>query len=100
MIKRAKVLVDDTLAGYFTEIEREGRYEFRYLDGYKGPPISLDMPTVQQTYKFDHFPMFFVGFLPEEKALETLLKKTKIDRDDLFEILMCVGAEVAGNITI
>lgn len=99
-MKRAQVLVDDRLAGYFIEKERESRYEFQYLEGYDGPPITPMMPTVQQIYKFDHFPMFFVDFLPEGKELETLLKETQIEREDLFEILMCVGTEAAGNITI
>jgi hypothetical protein len=32
--------------------------------------------------------------------LEALLKKTKIDSDDLFEQLMRVGGELVGNITV
>src|SRR5579883_2495385 len=99
-MKRAQVWIDHKLAGYFIEKERGARYEFQYLEGYDGPSLCETMPTTQQIVKFDHFPMFFVSFLPEGKELETLLKKTHLDRDDLFEILMCVGTESSGSITI
>jgi serine/threonine-protein kinase HipA len=99
-MKKAKVFVNETLAGYLIEIEKGINYEFRYLDGYSGSSISLTMPTTQKIYSFNCFPIFFEGFLPEGVMLEGLLKKTKIDSDDLFEQLMRVGKELVGDVTV
>jgi len=98
--KKAKVLVDGTLAGYLIELEKGKNYEFSYLDNYQGPSISLMMPCSQKTYRFDRFPPFFEGFLPEGIMLELLLKKTKLDPEDRFEQLVRVGGELVGNITV
>lgn len=102
-MKKASVFVwNDTcvLAGYLLEIEKGTHYEFHYEDGYEGQPVSLTMPLLQKVYHFDHFPIFFEGFLPEGFMLDALLKKTKIESDDLFEQLMRVGGELVGNVTI
>lgn len=99
-MKRAKVCVDDTLAGYLIEIEKGTSYAFHYLDDYSGPSVSLTMPTTQKVYSFNCFPPFFDGFLPEGVMLEGLLRKTKLDSDDLFEQLLCVGGELIGNVTL
>lgn len=42
-MKRANVFVDGVLAGEIQEIERERKYRFIYLEGYKGPSVSLEM---------------------------------------------------------
>ncbi len=99
-MKKAKVFVDDVLAGYFVEIEKRKKYCFYYLDGYEGGSISLTMPVSQKVYTFDTFPPFFEGFLPEGIMLELLLRKTKIDKDDFFEQLMRVGGELIGNVNV
>ena len=99
-MKKAKVFVDRIFAGYLIEIEKGKSYEFQYLADYLGPPISLTMSTGQKVHRFERFPAFFEGFLPEGVMLEGLLKKTKIDSDDYFEQLMCIGSELVGNVTI
>lgn len=99
-MKKAKVFVDGNLAGYLIEIKKGKEYEFQYIDNYLGPAISLTMPISQKTYAFNEFPAFFEGFLPEGIMLDSLLRKAKIDKDDLFEQLMCVGNELVGNVTI
>lgn len=99
-MKKAKVFVNDILAGHLIEIEKGTQYEFRYLEDYIGAFVSLTMPITQKSYKFEHFPPFFEGFLPEGMMLEALLMKTKLDSDDLFEQLMRVGGELVGNVTL
>lgn len=98
--KRARVLVGRLLAGHLIEYEQGKKYEFRYLNGYRGPQISLTMPTTQQVYSFDEFPPFFEGFLPEGIMFEFLLKKTKLDASDRFEQLVLLGKNLVGNLRV
>jgi len=86
-------------AGLLEEHE-PGRFVFRYLDAYDGPPVSLTMPVARQEHSFDRFPPFFEGLLPEGEMLEGLLRQRKLDRDDLFAQLLAVGEEVVGAVTI
>lgn len=99
-MRRANVFVDGSLSGELQEIERGREYYFNYLETYKGPSVSLEMPTTQMIYKFDRFPPFFEGLLPEGIMLEGLLRQTKIDRDDLLSQLIAVGGDMVGNVTV
>jgi serine/threonine-protein kinase HipA len=88
------------VAGTLSEIEKNRRYRFSYLDDYEGPAISLTLPTTQRDYEFTGFPPFFDGLLPEGFQLESLLRKRKIDRDDLFSQLITVGQDLVGAVTV
>jgi len=82
------------------EEEKNARYRFEYRDEYGGPPISVTMPVEQQVYRFDRFPPFFEGLLPEGINLEMLLRSQKIDRNDAFAQLVAVGADTVGAVTV
>lgn len=99
-MKKAKVFVNRQLAGELQEIQRGKHYRFIYLESYRGPSVSLEMPTQQKIYEFDRFPPFFEGLLPEGAMLDGLLRQTKLDRDDLMGQLLTVGEDVVGNVTI
>ncbi len=99
-MKKAKIFANGTLIGHFIEWEKNHRYEFAYLEEYRGPSISLTMPLTQKVYYFDRFPPFFDGLLPEGFMLDALLQKAKLDRNDPFEQLLRVGRELVGNITV
>lgn len=99
-MKRAKVFVNEVLAGEIQEIERGKKYRFIYLENYKGPSVSLEMPLTQMTYEYDKFPPFFEGLLPEGMMLEGLLRYTKLDRNDLMGQLIAVGGDLVGNVTV
>lgn len=99
-MKRANIFVDDILAGELQEIERGRRYCFIYSKNYKGPSVSLEMPTSQSVYEFDRFPPFFEGLLPEGIMLEGLLLQAKIDRHDLMSQIIAVGGDLVGNVTV
>ena len=99
-MKQAKVFVNGVFAGYLEEIVKGKEYRFTYQPGYNSGAVSLTMPVSQHIYTFDKFPPFFEGLLPEGAMLAALLKKKKLDANDYFEQLMCVGQEVVGNVTI
>ena len=99
-MKRAKVFVNGVPAGEIQEIERGKNYRFIYIEGYKGPSVSLEMPLTQSIYDYNKFPPFFEGLLPEGVMLEGLLRQTKIDRNDLMGQLIAVGGDLVGNVTV
>ncbi|MBS4168453.1 HipA N-terminal domain-containing protein [Parachlamydia sp. AcF125] len=99
-MKRAKVFVNEILAGELIELEKGRHYRFIYLEDYKGQPVSLEMPLIKLSYDYDRFPPFFEGLLPEGLMLEGLLRQTKLDRNDLMRQLIAVGGDLVGNITV
>ncbi len=99
-MKKAKIYVKGIEAGILTELVRGKAYVFEYIEGYRGHEVSLTMPTNQKIYKFDHFPPFFDGLLPEGVQLEGLLKLKKIDRSDYFSQLTAIGEDTVGAVTV
>lgn len=99
-MKKAKIFVNDLLAGELHEVEKGKKYEFIYLENYQGPSVSLEMPLIHRKYQYDRFPPFFEGLLPEGIMLEGLLKYGKIDRNDLMTQLITVGGDLVGNVTV
>ncbi len=98
-MRRAKILVKGVEAGILTELVQGKEYLFEYLDGYVGLEVSRTMPTKEKVYKFDRFPPYFDGLLPEGIQLEGLLKIRKIDKYDYFSQLICVGEDMVGAVT-
>ncbi len=99
-MRKAKVFVKKTESGTLTEISQGKEYLFEYIEGYAGLPVSRTMPTNVRVYRFDEFPPFFEGLLPEGIQLEGLLKIRKIDKNDYFTQLIAVGEDTVGAITI
>lgn len=99
-MRRAKVFVKGTEAGVLEEHQRGREYVFRYHEGYKGNPVSLTMPVERREMRFDRFPPFFDGVLPEGMMLDGLLRQRKIDKDDLFSQLVAVGKDLVGAVTV
>ena len=99
-MKKAKVYVNGAFAGILMEVEKFRSYEFIYDEAYKGGPVSLTMPVAGKKFIFDKFPPFFEGLLPEGVLLDSLLRRKKIDRDDLFLQLITVGKDMVGDVSI
>ena len=99
-MRKAKVFVNNSEAGTLTEVNFCKKYQFEYLSGYSGSPVSLTMADKNKIYEFDTFPPFFDGLLPEGFQLDGLLKFGKIDRNDKFSQLIAVGKDMVGNVTI
>jgi len=97
-MRKAKVYNFGKPTGYL--IEENGKYVFLYNDNYSGAPISQTLPLSNKEYKFDRFPPFFDGLLPEGTQLEALLKLNKIDRNDFFSQLLVVGKDLVGSVTV
>lgn len=99
-MRTARVFINAKFVGKLEELERGKKYRFVYLQNYKGPPVSLTMPSNQQIYEYDRFPPFFEGLLPEGIMLEALLRQSKIDRNDLLGQLIEVGQDLVGYVTV
>ena len=97
-MRQAKIYMNSLWAGILCE--QAAQYSFTYHTDYKGPPISLTLPVQKDPYLFDTFPPFFDGLLPEGFQLEGLLKIKKLDRQDYFAQLICVGKDLVGAITV
>jgi serine/threonine-protein kinase HipA len=99
-MRKAKIFVKGVEAGTLTEVKRDNEYVFEYLDKYEGLEISRTMPSDVRVYKFNKFPPFFDGLLPEGNQLEGLLMIRKIDKNDFFSQLIAVGDDLIGVITV
>lgn len=99
-MRKAKIFVRGIEAGTLTESVQGKEYVFEYLNEYDGTEISRTMPTNIRIYKFDNFPPFFDGLLPEGIQLEGLLKIRKIDKNDLLSQLIAVGEDLVGVVTV
>lgn len=98
-MRKAIIFINSMKAAEFIEHNRK-HYELKYLDGYRGNPLSMTLPIKHGGYEFNQFPPYFEGVLPEGSMLEALLKTKKIDRDDLFSQLLAVGADLVGHATV
>jgi len=99
-MRRVNVLENETPAGYLDELEQGRSYIFSYLPDYQGSPVSLTMPVNKTIYRYDRFPPFFEGLLPEGLQLEALLRSQKIDAHNYFSQLIAVGGDLIGSITV
>lgn len=88
------------LAGHLTELEKNRKYKFSYVEEYLGEPVSLTMPVEGRDFHFHSFPPFFDGLLPEGVQLDGLLKFKKIDKDDFFSQLTATGADLVGAVNV
>ncbi|MBU0681153.1 MAG: HipA N-terminal domain-containing protein [Proteobacteria bacterium] len=100
LVRNAKVFFEDDFAGLLVEVDGGRVFYFQYDPGYSGPPVSLTMPVQDETYRFDEFPPFFDGLLPEGFHLEALLRQKKLDRSDKFGQLLIIGADTVGAVTV
>jgi serine/threonine-protein kinase HipA len=98
-VRSAVVYQHNIPAGVLSQLDRS-TYEFLYRPGYEGPPISLTMPVRPEPYRFNGFPPFFDGLLPEGFQLEALLRQAKLDRHDYLGQLLQVGSDMVGSVTV
>lgn len=98
-MKKALIKIHNQTAGILYEYA-QNHYVYEYIDDYIGQPISLTMPVSSKTHEFACFPPFFDGLLPEGIQLEAILKRYKIDKQDLFEQLLITGSDLVGAVTV
>ena len=99
-MRKARIFLYGIEAGILIEKEKNRDYIFIYNSNYTGEPVSLTMPVVDKEFRFDNFPSFFDGLLPEGVQLDGLLRNRKIDKDDYFEQLITTGSDLVGAVTV
>lgn len=99
-MRRARVYVSEKEAGVLTELIPGKEYLFEYAEGYSGVPVSRTMPPEQTAYRYNEFPPFFEGLLPEGIQLDGLLSNSRIDKNDYFSQLIAVGEDLVGAVTV
>jgi len=99
-MRTARIFVGETEAGILTEIVIGKEYRFDYHALYTGRPVSLTMPVSQKSFRYNTFPPFFEGLLPEGHQLEGLLRHSNSDPGDLFSHLLLIGKNTVGEIRI
>jgi serine/threonine-protein kinase HipA len=98
-MRKAEIYQQGQFAGTLVELDRN-HYQFAYVSGYRGEPVSLALPVREVPYAFDKFPPVFEGLLPEGMQLEALLRQYKVDKRDMFQQLLIVGEDVVGSLTV
>lgn len=99
-MRKAEIFLHEAKAGTLSEVIKNQKYIFEYDNLYSGPAVSVTMSVDQKKYEFDQFPPFFEGLLPEGANLEMLLRTRKIDHNNLFDILLAVGNDTVGAVTV
>jgi serine/threonine-protein kinase HipA len=98
----AAVYYNDIKAGILTRKEKayEFEYDVEYLNDATARPISLTMPLAEKKFVSEKLFPFFDNLLPEGFLLEITVSKLKIDKNDRFRLLMNVGGDTSGAVTV
>jgi len=99
---RAAVYYNDIKAGTLTRNEKAYVFEYdvEYLNDASARPISLTMPLAEKKFVSGKLFPFFDNLLPECFLLEVTVSKLKIDKNDRFRLLMNVGGDTSGAVTV
>ena len=99
-MRKAKVFYKNELAGFLEETE-EG-FRFYYDDEFKNKntPISASLPLKGSPFKNKTLFPFFEGLLPEGWYLDIISAKNKIDKKDLFAILLATSGDTIGAVSL
>ncbi|MBC3185527.1 HipA domain-containing protein [Corynebacterium sp. zg-331] len=100
LVDAATVYVDATAAATLTRTPIGT--EFRYRDDYSGRPVATTLvldggPVISPA---GAVPPFFAGLLPEGRRLSALRRSIKTSADDELSLLLPVGADLVGNISL
>jgi serine/threonine-protein kinase HipA len=77
-----------------------GNLQFRYDDGYDGPPLSYAMPVQAETHPHAVCHAVFGGLLPEGDGREALARALGVSPGNDYGLLAEVGGDCAGAITL
>ncbi|WP_034887603.1 HipA N-terminal domain-containing protein [Gillisia sp. Hel_I_29] len=101
-MRKAKIFIDDVLAGILSENE-EGyffQYEKTYLDSMVKKPVSLTLPLQKEPFKAEYLFPFFDGLIPEGWLLNIAQKNWKLNPRDRMGLLMDTCKDCIGNISV
>ncbi len=77
-----------------------GNLQFRYDDGYDGPPLSLSMPVQRDAHPHAVCRAVFGGLLPEGDGREALARVLGVSPGNDYGLIAEVGGDCAGAITL
>lgn len=100
-LRKAQVFYNKDLAGYISET-KDG-YVFEYNKEFlkKNIPISISLPLREEPYESKELFSFFRGLLPEGWYLDIVTAAKKVDREDLFGLLLCTtSGDTIGAVTV
>lgn len=96
----ADVYVGEELAGHFTT-HADGRTEFDYVEGAtKAVASTLPISGAPYVTSAGALPPFFANLLPEGRRLSTLKRTVKASLDDELSLLLAVGTDTVGDVSI
>ena len=102
MIKELDVFLHDRQVGILSDIGN-AQLEFCYLQDYlkeDGKAISYSLPLGADRFIDQECRPFFAGLLPEDNELENLARHLKVSRNNIFKLLVEVGGECAGAVSL
>lgn len=102
-IRQAAVYVGDSLAALLTR--RDSDIVFRYTDEHlarQGPAVATTLPLREEPVvtTAGAVPPYFAGLLPEGRRLTALRTAVKTSADDELSLLLAVGADPVGAVSI
>ena len=102
-IREAHVFKDAQLAGVLRRVP--GGVEFGYLSEYLsagGEQVATTLPLtdVPVLTPAGAVPPYFAGLLPEGRRLSSLRRAVKTSADDDLSLLLAVGSDTVGDVTI
>jgi len=99
-MRKAKVLLNDELAGILEETENGFRFAYDGAFKNKSIPISASLPIKDSPFESKTMFPFFEGLMPEGWYLDIISEKYKIDKKDLFGIMLATFADTIGAVTL
>lgn len=98
--RKAMVMFHNVRAGL---LEETGwGYRFTYGPEFiaKNIPISFSLPVNGSPFESKQLFPFFMGLLPEGWYLEIVVTRLKIDKNDVFGILLATCKDTVGAVSI
>lgn len=99
-LRRAAVSYQDEHAGIIEEIEQGFRFTYDENFIKKNRIISVSLPLKDASFESNELFPFFTGLLPEGWYLEVVCSTLKIDKSDLFGILIATCKDTVGAVGI
>jgi len=100
-LRKGQVFFNQDLAGYIGETKNGYLFEYDKEFLKKNIPVSLSLPLREEPYESQELFPFFKGLLPEGWYLDIVTATQKVDREDLFGILLCTtSGDTIGAVTV
>ena len=100
-LRKGQVFYNNDLAGYIGETKDGYMFEYNKEFLKKNTPISISLLLKEEPYESKELFPFFKGLLPEGWYLDIVTATQKVDREDLFGLLLCTtSVDTIGAVTV